>query len=136
MKHVMVLGSAGRHEQWLEELFNQLPSRPRFSSSDYLSDDCDGLLVVDNGSLDGFSAIRSALALRDQRPGLPIAVVTTLDGKWSESECLARSQRRPGEGSPTRFNIREHELRDFLGHNPPTIEVTLDSEAVLFEYNG
>lgn len=135
MKRLLVLGTTGVRDRWVEDLLLRLNPQPRFAHAESATSDCDGLLVVDDGSSDGFAAMRSALALRDSHPGLPIAVVTPLDSRWSKNECLVRSQRRPGIAQSQKFRIGEERVRALMQSGEPQFDVSISDDAICFEYH-
>lgn len=134
MKRLLVLGAAER-ARWLESLLGRIDPKPRFGHAESANLDCDSLLVVDDGGTDGFAAIQSALALREARPGLPIAVVRTLDGDWPDHECLTRSRCHPGTQAGGKRRIGGKQLSSLMGLADVEFDVSIDTDAITFEYH-
>ena len=135
MNRLLVLGEAHERVRWIDALLGRLGPTPKFTDRASSIAECDGLVVVDDGGSDGFAAIQSALALRESHPGLPIAVVTPLDSKWSDNECLVRSQRHPGRSDTRKFRISGERVRAVLQADESQFEVSISDDAICFEYH-
>lgn len=136
MKRFCVIGNAARHEQWLADLFRHLPKNPRMSDAGIIDGDFDGVVVIDDGTVDSLSAIQKALNARSLSPRLRIAVVATIDPDQHEVESLARIQRIPGLGVTDRFTTSVKRLGNLMRSLDAPINVAIDDAAVTFEYCG
>lgn len=134
MKRLMLLGSGTARTGWIERVLSGLEPRPAVLAGTMAVTDCDGLLVVDDGSPQGFDAIRKALALRESHPRLPIAVVTSLDADWSDGECLARSESRVAVGGARIRHSSADRIRRLAGGWHDGFDVRIAADAITFEY--
>lgn len=136
MKRRVIIGEPAQHELWLNHILVDIFPDPRVAEEVGRLDDCDEVLVINDGSDAGITAIKSVLELRERRPTLRVAVVTTLQAKWSDTECLARSVPDLSHIDPNRFYIAESGLRHLMTSLDARVEVTIEDHAINFEYHG
>lgn len=135
MKHLVVLGKSAPEASWLTDWLASVSPRPSFAARDSSESGCDGLLVIDDGSNDGVAAIRSALEIRNQSPGMPIAVLRTIDHRYSDAESVVRSRAYPNDIQLSDLKISGAAFSD-LATQPDCLDVRITDDAILFEFNG
>lgn len=135
MSMLHVIDSAPRQKNWLHQTLSELGPSINIDRLDSANCDCAGLLVIDNGTDNDLLAVKSALELRQTRPGLMIAVVKLLDKDSSDGECLVRS-RCTTDDHDNRLHMEATHAKALFRTMTPDFEVQIEPDAITFEYQA
>lgn len=133
---VLVLDNECRSSHLLQDLLAQASSN--FQRREACDPDtvCDAVLVLNDGRDRGAGSLHSALELRNAKPGLPIAVLTLLDGDEDRDEALVRGLSLPGPPGSEERELGIEQLRSIMEARTDRVRTRISEDAVTFEYQG
>lgn len=114
-----------RHESWAEELGFSL------RDSGVMQETCDGVLLINEGDEEGSDCMEIALAMRQSRPDLEIAVITPVHPHHSNQQ--ARQLVTQESALPPAINDAQI---GGAAHPADNLKVRYSPEMVTYEYQG
>ena len=136
---VMDCNSSARDFDWLARFAAATTTTQGAADVAANADEHDAVLVFDDGSETGAQAVRDALALREARPNLPVAVLKTLGTQAGENagiECQTAQLLASPAANGACIDARQAATLMRAGLSQPAFDLHVNDNAICFEYAG